>query len=80
MSATPPSAVGTASPDPRSSTVVAWAEQVSALPMEAEGFLTHLSVERGRSPLTISAYRRDLLVLCGFLGNRGNHDAASRFR
>lgn len=43
----------------------------SELPIEAEAFLTHLTVERGRSPRTISAYRRDLLVLCGFLDQRG---------
>lgn len=41
------------------------------LPPEAESFLTHLTVERGRSPRTIAAYRRDLLVLCGFLESSG---------
>lgn len=41
------------------------------LPMEAEAFLTHLTVERGRSPRTIAAYRRDLLMLCGYLDLRG---------
>lgn len=46
-------------------------EPAPELPIESEGFLTHLSVERGRSPRTISAYRRDLLVLCGFLDHRG---------
>jgi len=30
------------------------------LPLEVEEFLVHLLVEKGRSPLTISAYRRDL--------------------
>ncbi len=34
------------------------------LPIEAEEFLTWLSVERGRSPNTLSAYRRDL---CAFM-------------
>ena len=37
------------------------------LPAEAEGFLMFLVVEKGRSPLTISAYRRDLRRWCGFL-------------
>ncbi len=44
------------------------------LPIEAEGFLTHLTVERGRSPRTTSAYRRDLLVLCGYLEQCRNRD------
>lgn len=46
-------------------------EPAGELPIEAEAFLTHLTVERGRSPRTISAYRHDLLVLCGFLERRG---------
>lgn len=54
-------------PDPCTTEVV----PASELPIDAEAFLTHLTVERGRSPRTISAYRRDLLVLCGFLGIRG---------
>jgi len=33
---------------------------VDDLPVEAESFLTYLAVERGRAPLTLSAYRRDL--------------------
>jgi integrase/recombinase XerD len=41
------------------------------LPLEAEDFLLHLVVEKGRSPLTISAYRRDLRRYCEFLGSRG---------
>jgi integrase/recombinase XerD len=41
------------------------------LPVEVEAFLTHLAVERGRSPLTLSAYRRDLLRYVGFLARRG---------
>ncbi|MFV0317624.1 MAG: site-specific tyrosine recombinase XerD [Microthrixaceae bacterium] len=35
------------------------------------GFLTHLSVERGRSPRTISAYSHDLRTFAGFLERRG---------
>jgi integrase/recombinase XerD len=55
-------------PEPSSTEVV----PASELPIEAEAFLTHLIVERGRSPRTISAYRRDLQVLCGFLDQRGS--------
>ncbi|MGI9622356.1 MAG: site-specific integrase, partial [Acidimicrobiales bacterium] len=35
-------------------------ETVTSLPPEAEEFLLWLSVERGRSPATLDAYRRDL--------------------
>ncbi len=41
------------------------------LPGEAEDFLLFLVVEKGRSPLTISAYRRDLRRYHGFLAERG---------
>jgi integrase/recombinase XerD len=41
------------------------------LPVEAEDFLLFLVVEKGRSPLTISAYRRDLRRYHGFLAERG---------
>jgi integrase/recombinase XerD len=40
------------------------------LPIEAEGFLSHLAVEKGRSPLTLSAYRRDLRRYVAFLAGR----------
>ena len=40
------------------------------LPIEAEGFLTHLTVERGRSERTISAYRSDLRRCGAFLERR----------
>ncbi len=43
----------------------------AALPLDVEDFLTHLQVEKGRSPLTISAYRRDLLRYSAFLTERG---------
>lgn len=42
-------------------------------PVEVAAFLSHLEVERGRSPLTISAYRRDLRRYVAFLGRRGRH-------
>ena len=41
------------------------------LPLQAEDYLLHLVVEKGRSPLTISAYRRDLRRYHGFLTERG---------
>lgn len=41
------------------------------LPLQAEDFLLHLVVEKGRSPLTISAYRRDLRRYQVFLAGRG---------
>ena len=34
-------------------------------------FLNHLAIERGLSPLTVSAYRRDLAGLIAFLERRG---------
>lgn len=40
------------------------------LPIEAEDFLVHLRAEKGRSPLTIAAYRRDLRRYVAFLGDR----------
>jgi integrase/recombinase XerD len=46
------------------------AEPAVELPLEAEDFLVHLRAEKGRSPLTISAYRRDLLRYVGFLAAR----------
>ncbi len=47
------------------------APTVAELPIEAEGFLTHLTVERGRSERTVSAYRADLRRFCGFMADRG---------
>ena len=41
------------------------------LPIEAESFLTHLAVEKGRSVHTLSAYRRDLRRYVAFLASRG---------
>ena len=47
------------------------AETAGELPLVAEAYLTHLVVERGRSPRTISAYRSDLARWQGFLIERG---------
>jgi integrase/recombinase XerD len=41
------------------------------LPIEAEAFLTRLVVEKGRSPNTLAAYRRDLRRWAAFLDGRG---------
>jgi integrase/recombinase XerD len=40
------------------------------LPLDAEEFLSWLTVERGRSPNTIAAYRRDLNAYCAYLARR----------
>jgi len=47
------------------------------LPLEVEEFLIHLQVEKGRSPLTISAYRRDLHRYLRFLVARGSTMSAA---
>ena len=41
-----------------------------ALPLDAEEFLSWLSVERGRSPNTIAAYRRDLTAYSAYLSRQ----------
>jgi len=41
------------------------------LPDEGEEFLSWLAVERGRSPNTLAAYRRDLAAYVEFLSGRG---------
>lgn len=47
----------------------------SATPAQAvEAYLDHLRVERGASPHTIAAYRRDLRRYVGYLGARGIGD------
>jgi integrase/recombinase XerD len=46
-------------------------ERTVELPVEAEAFLTHLSVERGRSEQTIKAYRSDLRRYATFLTAAG---------
>ncbi len=45
---------------------------VKPLPPEVEDFLLWLSVERGRRPATLSAYRRDLARFVGWLAGRGS--------
>ena len=37
-------------------------------------FLTHAKVEKGLSPNTVSAYRRDLMKFCEFAQRRGSGD------
>ena len=41
------------------------------LPLEAEEFLSWMVAERGRSPNTVGAYRRDLRTYASWLGQRG---------
>ena len=41
------------------------------LPLDVEEFLTWLAVDRGRSPNTVSAYRRDLRAYCAWLSSTG---------
>ncbi len=43
----------------------------SGVPLAAAPFLTHLAVEKGRSELTLSAYRQDLRRYAAFLSERG---------
>jgi len=44
------------------------------LPLEAEEFLTSLTVEKGRAASTVEAYRRDLRAYVGFLATDRNVD------
>lgn len=50
-----------------------------ATPVErlVRGYLDHLTVERGASPNTVGAYRRDLTRYTGFLAERGITDPAA---
>lgn len=43
---------------------------MSELPLEVHEYLSWLVSEKGRSPNTVSAYRRDLGAYCGWLGGR----------
>jgi integrase/recombinase XerD len=43
----------------------------TALPPLAEEYVAWLTVERGRAPATVAAYRRDLAACCAFLEARG---------
>jgi integrase/recombinase XerD len=45
---------------------------LAELPADVVDFLVHLETEKGRSPLTISAYRRDLRKYLTFLAGRGS--------
>jgi integrase/recombinase XerD len=45
------------------------------LPRDAEEFLTWLEVERGRSPRTLSSYRRDLAAYQAFIGRTNASDS-----
>jgi integrase/recombinase XerD len=47
----------------------------AGLPIEVEELLSWLAVERGRSPNTLSAYRRDLRAYTGWLRDRGRQIA-----
>jgi integrase/recombinase XerD len=49
----------------------------TALPRDAEEFLSWLEVERGRSPRTLAAYRRDLGTYQAGLADRGIERAAA---
>ena len=44
---------------------------VASSPLEVEEFLTWLAAERGRSPNTLAAYRRDLRAYTAWLDERG---------
>jgi integrase/recombinase XerD len=44
---------------------------MTEVPIEAEEFLTWLAVEKGRSPNTLTAYRRDLAAYVAWLAKRG---------
>jgi integrase/recombinase XerD len=46
-------------------------EDVDALPLEVEDFLTHLAVEKGRSTNTLVSYRRDLRHYFAHLARQG---------
>jgi integrase/recombinase XerD len=50
---------------------VAEAAELPPLPLEVEDLLTWLAAERGRSPNTISAYRRDLTAYWRYLAGAG---------
>ena len=45
------------------------ASEPPVLPLDVEDFLNHLLIEKGRSPNTLAAYRRDLLKYVSFLGD-----------
>jgi integrase/recombinase XerD len=53
-------------------TTVEGRPEEALVPIEAEAYLTHLVVERGRSPRTVAAYRSDLVRYSSFLAARGS--------
>lgn len=46
-------------------------ERAAPLPLDVEDLLIWLAAERGRSPNTLAAYRRDLGAFCAWLDERG---------
>ena len=47
-----------------------------ALETQMQGYLDHLTIERGVAPNTLSSYRRDLRRYSKHLSDRGIHDLA----
>jgi integrase/recombinase XerD len=56
------------------------AEVDSELSAFVDGFLAHVSVERGLSRNTVEAYGRDLATLCGYLERRGVREVSQLSR
>jgi integrase/recombinase XerD len=56
--------------EPRAGAVRASSDDLLELPIEAVEFLVHLETEKGRSPLTLEAYQRDLRRYIRFLASR----------
>ena len=54
-------------------------DEVDALPLEVEDFLTHLAVEKGRSTNTLVSYRRDLRYYLAHIRKQGRtlHDVTA---
>jgi integrase/recombinase XerD len=78
--------VATTSPSPTATTIATETSHPTSaidadpevLPLEVEEWLSWLSVERGRAPSTLAAYRRDARRWCRWLRGRGlGLDAAS---
>jgi integrase/recombinase XerD len=59
-----------------SASASATSHEAELLPLEVEELLSWLAVERGRSPATIAAYRRDLAAYCRWLAARQRDLAA----
>lgn len=58
-------------------------DRAVVLPLDVEDFLNHLLIEKGRSPNTLAAYRRDLTKYVAFLDEvpilRARHDHVEGF-